>query len=160
MRVERRFQRAFSKSNEHKLVTMRKAFSFYSPPIGFIIFKSKSKSWELGVRLKVLDNSMMPLVQSSQSRKSSVPFKAVYALVDLITALPDRDAPPASDHNFCIVQSLAEENGFRVLRTPEEFAISAAMKDLKVGPRTAHYGWRLYKRYRTTGTFDAGAINY
>ena len=110
--------------------------------------------------LKISNESTMPLRALPATRKSSAPFKAVYALIDLITALPDRDDPPASDHDFCIVKSLAEENGFRVLRTPEEYAIFAAMKDLRVGPRTAHYGWRLYRRYRTTGTFDAAAINY
>ena len=112
------------------------------------------------MRLKVLNDPQMAQIEEFSIGKPSIPFKAVYALVDLITALPDRDTPPASDHNFCIVKSLAEENGFRILRTPEEFAIFRAMKDLKVGPRTAHYGWRLYKRYRTTGIFDAGAINY
>lgn len=110
--------------------------------------------------LKILNDFMMPQTQSFPVGKSPASFKAVYSLVDLIMALPDRDAPSASDHNFCIVKSLAEENGFRVLRTPEEHAISAAMQELKVGPRTAHYGWRLYKRYRTTGDWDAGAVSY
>ena len=89
-----------------------------------------------------------------------ITFKAVQALIDHIQSLPDRDSPPASDHTFCIVKSLAEENGFTEYRVPEELAISNAMKELRVGPRTAHYGWRLYKRYRSTGSWDAGAINY
>lgn len=87
-----------------------------------------------------------------------VAFKVVQRLVDHIQALPDRDGAPTSDFDF--VKSLAEENGFQEYRFPEEFAISAAMKDLDVGPRTAHYAWRLYKRYRSTGDWDAGAINY
>ena len=90
----------------------------------------------------------------------SVKFKAVKRLIDHIQALPDRDFPPASDHNFCIVKSLAAENGFRTFKAPEEFAIFRAMRDLRVGPRTAHYGWRLYKRYRATGDWDAAAISY
>lgn len=89
-----------------------------------------------------------------------IKFKAVQALIDHIQSLPDRDVPPASDHSFCIVKSLAEENGFTEYRAPEELAISKAMKKLRVGPRTAHYGWRLYKRYRSTGDWDTGAINY
>lgn len=95
-----------------------------------------------------------------KTSEQPVTFKAVQALIDHIQALPDRDVPPASDHNFCIVKSLAEENGFLEYRAPEEFAVSDALKGLKVGPRTAHYGWRLYKRYRSTGAWDAGAINY
>jgi len=89
-----------------------------------------------------------------------IKFKAVNRLIDHIQALPNRDFPPASDHDFCIVKSLAAENGFRTLKAPEEFAISKAMRDLRVGPRTAHYGWRLYKRYRSTGDWDAAAISY
>ena len=87
-------------------------------------------------------------------------FKAVEKLISHITALPDRDFLPASDIQHCIVKSLAEENGFRVFNAPEEFAVSEAMKTLRVGPRTAHYGWRLYKRYRSTGDWDAAAISY
>ena len=86
--------------------------------------------------------------------------KVVETLIRSIKALPDRDFPPASDLQDCIVKSLAEENGFSALKAPEEFAIFEAMKNLRVGPRTAHYGWRLYKRYRTTGDWDAGAVSY
>jgi len=89
-----------------------------------------------------------------------VTFKAVQTLIDYIQALPDRDFIPATDLNYCIVKSLAEENGFYRLTAPEERAILRAMKNLKVGPRTAHYGWRLYKRYRATGAWDPAAISY
>ena len=87
-------------------------------------------------------------------------FKAVEKLISHISALPDRDFVPASDIEHCIVKSLAEENGFQAFKAPEELAVSEAMKSLKVGPRTAHYGWRLYKRYRSTGDWDAAAISY
>lgn len=89
-----------------------------------------------------------------------ITFKAVEKLISYIRALPDRDFIPASDIEYCIVKSLAEENGFGSFNAPEEFAVSEAMKSLKVGPRTAHYGWRLYKRYRSTGDWDAAAISY
>lgn len=112
------------------------------------------------MQTETLNGPLVQHIEDSQREKSVVPFKAVYALVDLITALPNKDTPPASDYNGCIVKSLAEENGFQALRTPEEFAIFAAMKDLNVGPRTAHYGWRLYRRYRITGAFDSDVINY
>jgi len=88
------------------------------------------------------------------------PFAAVRKLIAHIQDLPDRDFPPTSDLDFCIVKSLGEENGFHQLAAPEERAIWAAMKKLKAGPRTAHYGWRLYKRYRSTGAWDAAAISY
>ena len=92
--------------------------------------------------------------------ENPVTFKVVEALIEHIKALPNRDFLPASDHEFCIVKSLAEENGFNGYRASEEFAVSEAMKNLNVGPRTAHYGWRLYKRYRSTGDWDVAAISY
>jgi len=88
------------------------------------------------------------------------PFAVVRKLIEHIQALPERDYPPASDLDFCIVKSLGEENGFYQLAVPEERAILIALKKLKAGPRTAHYGWRLYKRYRSTGAWDASAISY
>jgi len=89
-----------------------------------------------------------------------ITLKAVEKLISHIKALPERDSLPATDLKICIVKSLAEENGFEALKAPEEFAIFQAMKNLKVGPRTAHYGWRLYKRYRSTGDWDAASISY
>lgn len=87
-------------------------------------------------------------------------FKAVQVLIDHINALPERDVSPVMNNNFCIIKSLAEENGFQDFHLPEERAVSAAMKDLKVGPRTAHYGWRLYKNYRSTGDWNARSVSY
>ena len=98
----------------------------------------------------------MRIKTSNESRK----HKVVETLIRSIKALPDRDFPPASDIDYCIVTSLAEENGFSAFKAPEEFAIFEAMKNLRAGPRTAHYGWRLYKRYRTTGDWDVSAVSY
>ena len=71
-----------------------------------------------------------------------------------------RDYAPTDITAKIIVSSLAEENGFFDLWSPEERAVSAALRRLSCGPRAAHYGWRLYRRYRQSGDIAADAVSY
>lgn len=87
-------------------------------------------------------------------------FPAVNSIVAAIEAQPSRDHAPNDSKARFIVTSIAEENGFFDLWTPEERAVSAALRRLCCGPRTAHYGWRLYARYRQSGDAGISDVSY
>jgi len=90
--------------------------------------------------------------------KSSYPV--VNKLVAIIDELPNRDRANSLQASRYAVHALAEEAGFYRLRTPEEKAIASALEDIFCGPRSAHYGWRLYARYRQCGQLNPLNITY
>ena len=87
-------------------------------------------------------------------------FPIVQKLIQAIEALPQRDYSKDPETAEFVMQSLAHENGFQGLWTPEERAMGSAFITLRLGPRAAHYGWRLYKRYRATGAWDVDRLGY
>lgn len=87
-------------------------------------------------------------------------FPIISQITAAIEARPGRDYAASHIQSRAIAISLAEENGFRNLRSPEERAVSSSLQALLCGPRSAHYGWRLYRRYRQTGTIGVEAISY
>lgn len=87
-------------------------------------------------------------------------FPAVAKIVAAIEAQPSRDYAPIEAQVEFIVLSVAEENGFLDLWTPEERAVCTALQRLSCGPRSAHYGWRLYARYRQGGDVDVRDVSY
>ena len=105
-------------------------------------------------------NASPNLTAPQPTREAQSRFPAVQRLIKEINALPKRDSSPDEGTAEFIVQSLAHENGFKGLWTPEERAIGAALIQLQLGPRAAHYGWRLYKRYRATACWDVDRIEY
>ncbi len=90
----------------------------------------------------------------------SSPFPAAQNIAVQIAALPERDWSLSVQEAGIIVSAMAAENGFAWLWTPEERAVAAILKSLFSGPRTAHYGWRLYARYRDRGVVDTDGVGY
>lgn len=87
-------------------------------------------------------------------------FPVVNKIAEAIEAQPVRDHAQNDNQARQIVTSLAEENGFFNLWTPEERAVAAALRRLRCGPRAAYYGWRLYRRYRQSGDITQDAVSY
>ena len=87
-------------------------------------------------------------------------FPVVNKLVAILEALPGRDRAKTQYNARYAVHALAEECGFHSLRTPEEKEIASAMERIFCGPRSAHYGWRLYARYRQCGELNPLNITY
>lgn len=87
-------------------------------------------------------------------------FPVVSQITAAIEERTGRDYAPSHIQARAIVTSLAEENGFLNLWTPEERAVSSSLQALLCGPRSAHYGWRLYRRYRQSGTIGVEAVSY
>lgn len=104
----------------------------------------------------------MILMRDNTSKTAPVHscFPATQKLISIIQDLPDHDTSIDEDTARFVVKSLAFENGFENLWTPEERSVDNALTKLQVGPRTAHYGWRLYKRYRASGGWDVDLIGY
>lgn len=93
-------------------------------------------------------------------RPHSNVFPAINKIVDAIKSQPMRDHALGDVAADYIVKSMAEENGFYDLLTPEERAFANMLRRLSVGPRAAHYGWRLYARYRQSGNIALDSVNY
>lgn len=87
-------------------------------------------------------------------------FPVVKKLLAAIEALPQRDWSPTVQEAISIVDAMGKEAGFTWLWTPEERAVASALKRVFSGPRTAHYGWRLYTRYRQGGGLIAADVTY
>ena len=104
--------------------------------------------------------SANPNTVNARSRDVNSRFPAVQKLIAAINALPVRDRSQDAQTAEYVMQSLAHENGFQGLWTPEERAVGSAFITLRLGPRAAHYGWRLYKRYRATGAWDVDRVGY
>jgi len=92
--------------------------------------------------------------------KPSSGFPIVNKIAAAIEGQLDRDIAPSDMQARIIVTSLAEENGFFNLWAPEERAVAAALRRLSCGPRSAHYGWRLYSRYRQSGDLGSEGVSY
>ena len=99
------------------------------------------------------------MTELSESKQQSG-FPAVNDIIAAIEAQPSRDYAPSDTKVGFIVTSIAEENGFHDLWTPEERAVCAALQRLSCGPRSAHYGWRLYAHYRQSGDLGLGHVSY
>lgn len=93
-------------------------------------------------------------------RPAGSAFPAINKIVEAIKAQPMRDHALGDVAADYIVKSMAEENGFANLLTPEERAFAAVLRRLAVGPRAAHYGWRLYAKYRQSGHIAVEAVSY
>lgn len=88
------------------------------------------------------------------------PYPIVRRLIEAIGNLPNRDwSNTIWDANYA-VHALGKEAGFVWIRTSEERAVATALKQIYCGPRTAHYGWRLYARYRKGGLTTPLNISY
>jgi len=87
-------------------------------------------------------------------------FPVVDKLIAVIRDLPNRDWSKSIFDASYAVSALGREEGFGWTRTPEERAVAAALKRIFCGPRTAHYGWRLYARYRQGGQLNPLNITY
>lgn len=103
---------------------------------------------------------LAPTSPLSSTPKTDNNFPVVSKIAAAIEARPGRDSAASESQARAIVKSLAEENGFHNLWTPEERAIGAALERLSCGPRSAHFGWRLYRRYRQSGTIGVEAVSY
>ena len=93
-------------------------------------------------------------------RPQSTGFPAINKIVEAIRAQPQRDRAPGDIAANYIVRAMAEENGFITLWTAEEKAFAKMLRSLAVGPRAAHYGWRLYAKYRQSGHIAVDAVAY
>ncbi len=93
-------------------------------------------------------------------RSPGTVFPAINKIIEAIKAQPMRDHALGDVAADYIVKSMAEENGFYNLLTPEERAFANMLRRLAVGPRAAHYGWRLYARYRQSGHIALESVNY
>ena len=87
-------------------------------------------------------------------------FPVVNELIQAIKNLPIRDWANTVEQTTKAVVYMADENGFKTRTTPEERAVASALKKIFCGPRTAHYGWRLYMRYRQGGRLNPLNITY
>ena len=94
------------------------------------------------------------------AKKPTSGFPVVNQISDAIEAQPYRDQALNDTEARIIVTSAAEENGFFDVWTPEGRAVWAALRRLNCGPRSAHYGWRLYKSYRHGGQVDTETVTY
>ena len=94
------------------------------------------------------------------NKPAMIKFPVVTKIVEAIKAQPLRDRAMGEVAAAYIVKSMAEENGFPAFQTPEERAVWAALRRLNCGPRSAHYGWRLYKSYRHGGQVDTETVTY
>ena len=94
------------------------------------------------------------------NKPAMIKFPVVTKIVEAIRAQPLRDRAMGEVAAAYIVKSMAEENGFPAFQTPEERAVSSALQQLSCGPRSAHYGWRLYRRYRQGGDIAVDAVRY
>jgi len=94
------------------------------------------------------------------SAKPSSGFPIVNKITAAIEAQIARDYAPSDMQARIIVYSVAEENGFFNIWGPEERALTAALRRLSCGPRSAHYGWRLYARYRQRGELGPEGVRY
>ncbi|WP_026942779.1 hypothetical protein [Hellea balneolensis] len=93
-------------------------------------------------------------------RPQGTAFPAITKIIEAIKAQPMRDHALGDIAADYIVKSMAEENGFANLLTPEERAFATMLRRLAVGPRAAHYGWRLYAKYRQSGDIALESVNY
>lgn len=93
-------------------------------------------------------------------RRAQEAHPVVAELIDVLEALPERDRARSSFDSRYAVHALAEESGFYHIKTPEEKAVASAMEDIFCGPRSAHYGWRLYACYRQCGQLNPLNITY
>lgn len=87
-------------------------------------------------------------------------FPVVKKLIAAIRELPNRDWSNTIWAASYAVHSLGSEAGFGDSQTSEERAVASALKQIFCGPRTAHYGWRLYARYRQGGPLNPLNITY
>lgn len=87
-------------------------------------------------------------------------FPTVDKLIAVIQDLPHRDWSNTIMGASYAVNALGQEAGFDRHKTPEERAVASALKRIFCGPRTAHYAWRLYARYRQGGQLSARNITY
>lgn len=87
-------------------------------------------------------------------------FPVANKLIAVIRDLPHRDWSNSTLDASYAVSALGKEAGFGWTRTPEERAVASALKQIFCGPRTAHYGWRLYARYRQGGQLNPLNITY
>jgi len=87
-------------------------------------------------------------------------FPVVDRVIAAIRDLPYRDWSNSIWDASYAVHSLGKEAGFAWIRTSEERAVASALKQIFCGPRTAHYGWRLYARYRQGGLLNPLNITY
>jgi len=102
----------------------------------------------------------LPTSKPKATAKPSSGFPIVNMISAAIEAQTGRDRASSVIQARIVVTSLAEENGFFNLWAPEERAVAAALRRLSCGPRAAHYGWRLYSRYRQTGDLAAEGVSY
>jgi hypothetical protein len=102
---------------------------------------------------------MVPQITLSE-KPDEMTFSAVQQLTDIINSLPQRDYAAGMSNSSTIVISLSEENGIIDILQPEPFAIAKSLIELRVGPRTAHYAWRLYRSYRNLGDWGLNRITY
>lgn len=87
-------------------------------------------------------------------------FPVVKKLIVAIRNLPHRDWSNTIWDASYAVHALGTEAGFGRIHTSEERAVASALKQIFCGPRTAHYGWRLYARYRQGGPLNPLNITY
>ena len=87
-------------------------------------------------------------------------FSVVNRLIAAIRDLPQRDWSGSTLGASYAVNALGQEEGFSGNHTPEERAVATALKRIFCGPRSAHYAWRLYARYKESGQLNPLNITY